>query len=1065
MAVQNNSFSSENFRHPTLSEKEHNEGARLGIDSWADTACAGKHAFVEEFIIGKYVNASGFSSSLGSLKRLPVANVLYAYDAIDGTVLVLESNNSIYMGDKMNDSLLNPIQAEEVDVRIDIRPKRYYSDPHAQTISFSDGTTLPVLYHGVLPYIPIRRPTQEEIHSCRRLSLSSKDAWDPFLLDGSFCKTSSRSENDLTQVLDGIDRYDPIASELMSTELFSVLSMDPLLRADGDTFRSISSLTSKQRCSLSPEELSKQLHIGLATASRTLKATTHQFIRTTGSLTKRFRTDKAQLRYKQLAKVFGSFYCAFLKVEVKSVRGYVGGVMYTNKASFYKFVPCSDEKGQETGRSFRYFLNVVGLPFAMHSDNHSNFKDGLFKKLLRKFGVFQTFTEPHSPWQNRAEPAIGEVKRYARKIMQATETPVRLWCFCYEYSADLLSLLANGRFDLQGRTPYEVVMHYTPDISEYVSFSWFQWCYYFDEQTRSKRLCRWLGPAHQVGQSFCFYLLLDNAEFIARSTVIPVPEADLESNVLKEQMTKFMRNVNERIGNAQQPSFDAMKPNDIYYNAFHDLPDDDQNILPYGDELTDVKVEEINNSYLDSLDEYIGAEVVIPDRNAIPVLAKVKKRKRDSKDLPIGEKNDNPILDTRIYELEFPDGRVEEYSVNVLAENLLNQADQDGWDSGLLSEIIGLRRDGNVAVSKENGTFTTTSGMKRNVITTKGWDVNVKWKDQSTSWIPLSDMKEANPIEVAEYAIANGYNEEPAFKWWVKKALRHRDRMISRLHTRRCRKGRMKFGIEVPGTVEEALRLDEINGNTLWRDAINKEMKNSKVAFELLGRGDKAPVGFKEITCHLIFDIKLSMERKARYVAGGHLTDVPSHMTYSSVVSRDTVRIGFLIAALNGLEILAGDIQNAFLSAPTKEKVFFYAGDEWKADKDRIVVVVRALYGLKSSALQFRNYLAETLANKLGFKSSLADPDLWYKPTTAPDGFEYYSYILVYCDDLLIIDKDPGSKMEMIKTSFTVKPSSIGEPTTYLGANINKVYYPDGSYAWTMGSQSYLEQAIKNLKK
>jgi hypothetical protein len=79
------------------------------------------------------------------LKRLPVANVLYAYDAMDGTVLRLESNNAIYMGDKMNDSLLNPIQAEEANVRIDIHPKRYYSDPHTQTISFSDGTTLPAL--------------------------------------------------------------------------------------------------------------------------------------------------------------------------------------------------------------------------------------------------------------------------------------------------------------------------------------------------------------------------------------------------------------------------------------------------------------------------------------------------------------------------------------------------------------------------------------------------------------------------------------------------------------------------------------------------------------------------------------------------------------------------------------------------------------------------------------------------------------------------------------------------------------------------------------------------------
>ena len=147
------------------------------------------------------------------------------------------------------------------------------------------------------------------------------------------------------------------------------------------------------------------------------------------------------------------------------------------------------------------------------------------------------------------------------------------------------------------------------------------------------------------------------------------------------------------------------------------------------------------------------------------------------------------------------------------------------------------------------------------------------------------------------------------------------------------------------------------------------------------------------------------MTRKARYVAGGHLTDVPTYMTYSSVVSRDTVRIGFLVAALNNLDVLVGDIYNAFLEAPTKEKIFFYDGDEWKADKDKVVVVVRVLYGLKSSALQFHNCLAKTLGNRLGYKSLLADPNLWYKPMTAASGFEYYAYILVYMDDLLLIMK------------------------------------------------------------
>ena len=84
---------------------------------------------------------------------------------------------------------------------------------------------------------------------------------------------------------------------------------------------------------------------------------------------------------------------------------------------------------------------------------------------------------------------------------------------------------------------------------------------------------------------------------------------------------------------------------------------------------------------------------------------------------------------------------------------------------------------------------------------------------------------------------------------------------------------------------------------------------------------------------------------------------------------------------------------------------------------------------------------------------------------TDSSGFEYYAYILVYVDDLLIIMKDPKEAMAQIQQNFTVKPSSIGEPKSYLGADVGKVYYPDGSYGWTMGAETYVTQAIKNLKK
>ena len=117
-------------------------------------------------------------------------------------------------------------------------------------------------------------------------------------------------------------------------------------------------------------------------------------------------------------------------------------------------------------------------------------------------------------------------------------------------------------------------------------------------------------------------------------------------------------------------------------------------------------------------------------------------------------------------------------------------------------------------------------------------------------------------------------------------------------------------------------------------------MMNYRITFNFLEKDDHAPVGYKLITFHLIFDAKIDHTRKAKYVAGGHITNRPSSMTYSSVVIRNSVRLASLIAALNYLDILAGDIQNAYLNAPTKYKVFFYAGDEWKYDHGKFLLLL-----------------------------------------------------------------------------------------------------------------------------
>ena len=122
-------------------------------------------------------------------------------------------------------------------------------------------------------------------------------------------------------------------------------------------------------------------------------------------------------------------------------------------------------------------------------------------------------------------------------------------------------------------------------------------------------------------------------------------------------------------------------------------------------------------------------------------------------------------------------------------------------------------------------------------------------------------------------------------------------------------------------------------------------------------------VGYQFVKCHMIFDVNMGENfcSKARMVAGGHMTTSPSSLTYSSVVSRDSVRIALTIAEINRLSTLACDIQNSYLTAPCRENVWATAGPEFRSEKGKNMLVVRALYGLKSSGDAFREFLAETL--------------------------------------------------------------------------------------------------------
>ena len=197
-------------------------------------------------------------------------------------------------------------------------------------------------------------------------------------------------------------------------------------------------------------------------------------------------------------------------------------------------------------------------------------------------------------------------------------------------------------------------------------------------------------------------------------------------------------------------------------------------------------------------------------------------------------------------------------------------------------------------------------------------------------------------------------------------------------------------------------------------------------------------------------------------MAGGHTTDAPATLTYSSVVAQDSVRIALTIAALNGLEVMACNIQNAYLTADCREKIWTRAGPEFGSESGMIMLIHKALYRLKSSGAAFRAHLAETLYD-IGFVPTRANPDVWRRPAVKEDGFEYYEYVLCYVDDILAISHKAKDALKAVQAIFKLKDDRIEPPDMYLGATLS-VMEDNGIQGWCMTSDKYVKAAIENVE-
>lgn len=1041
----------------------------LELDSHADVAVLGANCRIFQEST-ESVDVYGYDPAQGATQRKIVSGC-FAYDdpTLNGECTLLIVHQGLHVP-TMSNSLIPPFQMRENDITVNECPKYQMKDPtaddHAIIIERDVGTPLrmPLQLRGTISALPVRYPTDKEMldETLERFELTFETPkWDHGDPDRPNAELSISKEMEFEE-REGLAIHSTAYSHSMLFDegyksdrkriaaISNVILPDELaaaMRANCHV-SSVYARTGTTSNGLTAEQLARNWRIPLAKAKQTIEVTTQRGIRTRpNDLIRRFKTNDRMLRYNRLTS---TMYTDTMKAETKSKRQNVYAQVYTIPPGWIKAYAMKT-KG-DAHETLSEVLRDVGAPEKLVMDGSLEQTLGNFRKKARDAGCKIMQTEPYSPWSNQAELAIRELKKSTRRKMVATKSPRVLWDDCLELEADIISHTAHEGHVMQGQVPQQLVTGQSCDISRIAEFGWYQWIYWYDQQadfpSPKKVIGRYLGPTRDIGSALTAKILKENGNYAWRSSFVAVSDDEMKQPEMIKRMEEFDKNILEVLGD----------PIDVDEFPEERTPD----YVPYeeDDELPP-QIPERDDVDASTFDPYVNAEVLLPNRGVMQT-ARIRNRKRDSTGDLIGHAAVNPILDTRQYEVEFPDGSEATYSANIIAQNMIAQCDSEGNQFLLAQHVLDHAKDEGVAL-EESEAYVTVNGRKARKRSTKGWKFCVEWKDGTTSWLPLRILKEQIPVELAEYAVTHSIDHEPAFAWWVPWTLKKRDTIISAVNKRYWKKTH-KFGIRIPKTVEEAHRIDKEAGNTKWADAIAKEMKNIMIAFKMIGVGVPAPPGYQNIKCHMIFDVKMdNFDYKARMVAGGHTTETPASLTYASVVSRDSIRIALTMAALNDLEVKAGDIQNAYLTAPCTEKIATVCGIEFGENQGQTAILVRALYGLKSSGAAFRNHLASCM-KMLGYTSCLADPDVWVRPEVREDGFEYNAYVLLYVDDALVINHDGMKALHEINKYFTMKESSMGDPSTYLGCKLSLHRMPNGVTAWLQSPSKYIQEAVKNAE-
>ena len=645
--------------------------------------------------------------------------------------------------------------------------------------------------------------------------------------------------------------------------------------------------------------------------------------------------------------------------------------------------------------------------------------------ILRTLCIPSWQSEPYQQHQNPCERRYQDIKRMTNTLLDRTGSLPSTWLLAMAYVCFLLNHTYNGSIR---SIPITVATGSTPDISPLLAFTWWEPVYYkvddskFPTDSREKR-GRFVGIAENVGHSMTFKVLTDDTQrVICRSGIRSALDSSSSNLRLDpidgESLRNFVKFREDSIRENQSPPMDNIVDQDRS-SASSAAPSEKPIVRPIID-----PADLVGRSFLKDQDD--------GERHRFQII-----RMMDEHLDKIDQHPERIKYLCRINESD----REELIAYNEILSFIESQAQNDViWN---FRRIVG--HEGPLARNHPdyNGS---------------NFNVKIEWENGEITSEPLNVIASDDPVTCAIYARENQLLDVPGWKRFKSIAKREKKylRMVNQAKLRSYNTAkRYKYGFQVPRNYEDAVRIDRTMGNTKWQDAVKLELDQVNSYNVFIDHGSKPPADYRKIRVHLVFDVKHDGRHKARLVADGHLTEVPLESVYSGVVSLRGIRILVFLAELNQLETWATDIGNAYLEAKTSEKLYIVAGAEFGDLQGHVLVIDKALYGLRTSGKRWHERLSDCLRD-LGFQPCIAEPDIWLRP-----GQDCYEYIGVYVDDLAIVAKDPQEIIDKLTDTHKFKLKGTGPMSFHLGCD----YKRDNNGVLCISPTKYIGKIVDGYKQ